>query len=59
MALGSISTGWVSVSSSEGSGFQPLWLAEAGLLSGKRVGEAEGSTVMNKTHKLPPQGAHR
>ena len=35
MALDSISTASVSVSSSEGLGFQPLWLAESGLVNGR------------------------
>lgn len=59
MPLDSISTGWVSVSSSKGSEFQPLWLAESGLLNGILVGELEESTLMNKTHKPVTQGAHR
>lgn len=59
MALDSISTGWVSVSSSKGSEFQPLELAESGLLNEKLVGEAEGSPMMSKTHKTTPQGVYR
>lgn len=58
MALDSISPGWVSVSPSKVSEFQPLWLAESGLLNGRLVGELEESTLMSKTHKPTTQRAY-